>query len=148
MSKLPEFSSPQTSLMWSTFSYSQKYTFHKTLKPCVIIRLCPRDVTFLSTTYLLYSGKDERQTKMDILTKWLRFLFVGYFGFALWKWPYGHLEALTSDTQGQIIYDSLITHQQYSIIGNECISGYSMIILLGKLEHLLWDKTQQLLMKL
>lgn len=42
------------------------------------------------------------------------------------------MEALASD-KGQIIYDALITHEQYSIIGNECISCYPMIILPGKL---------------
>lgn len=64
------------------------------------------------------------------------------FGFALWKCPYGHLKALLSDEEGQIIYNALITHEQYSAIGNERVSGYPMI-LLGKLETLLWDKTQQ-----
>lgn len=52
------------------------------------------------------------------------------------------MEALTSD-KGQIIYDALMTHEQYSIIDNECTSCYPMIILPGKLEPLLRDKTQQ-----
>lgn len=51
------------------------------------------------------------------------------------------MEALTSD-KGQIIYDALMTQEQYSIIDNECTSCYPMIILPGKLEPLLRHKTQ------
>lgn len=62
--------------------------------------------------------------------------------FALWKYPYKPLEALTSDNEGQIIYNILITHE-HTTTGNECISGYPTIILPRKLEPLLWDKAQQ-----
>lgn len=87
---------------------------------------------------------DKKVLTLFSQNKWSFCLWVvSCFGFVLWKYPQGHLEAFLSDKEGQIIYNALITHEQYSITGNECISGYSMIILLGKLESLLWDKAQQ-----
>jgi hypothetical protein len=61
----------------------------------------------------------------------------GLFCFCIMKMSIWVSGSLTSDNEGQIICDVLISHEQYSIIGNECISTYPMITLPGKVEPLL-----------
>lgn len=108
--------------------------------------LCSKVVTFLSTAYSLFSGKCElwtnrylycphQMTEVSVCGLFCVLVFMKTF-----MWAFEDLTFNKERSNYIWCFDNPWTIFYH---WNECISGYPMIILPGKLEPLLWDKTQQ-----